>query len=110
MPARVSNIVIEQGANFSNTYFVEDSNNTILNLSGYTGVATLAKHPSSSTKTNFTVSIVASTGSVSIGLTSGKTSSLKPGRYVYDVLLTNSSGIKTRIVEGTALVSAGVCT
>ena len=110
MPARVSNIVIEQGASFTNTYFVEDSNNTVLNLGGYTGTATLAKHPSSSTKVNFNVNIVGSTGSVSIGLTSGTTASLKPGRYVYDVLLTGSNGAKTRIVEGTALVTAGVST
>jgi len=110
MPARVSNIVIEQGASFTNTYFVEDSNNTVLNLAGYTGTATLAKHPASSSKTSFTVSIVSSTGSVSIGLTSGKTSSLKPGRYVYDVLLTGSDNAKIRIVEGMALVTAGVST
>jgi len=110
MPARVSNIVIEQGASFSNTYFVEDSNNTPLNLTGYTGSATLAKHPASSTKTNFSVTITTGSGSVAIALTSGATSNLKPGRYVYDILLTNSGGLKTRIVEGTALVTAGVCT
>lgn len=110
MPARVSNIVIEQGSSFSNTYFVETSNNTPQNLSGYTGVAKLAKHSGSSSKTNFSVTITGATGSVAIALTSGATSSLKPGRYVYDVLLTNGSGQKTRIVEGTALVTAGVCT
>ncbi len=110
MPARVSNIVIEQGSTFTNTYFVEDSNNTTLNLSGYSGAAKLAKHPTSSSKTDFTVTITASTGSVSIGLTDGKTVSLKPGRYVYDVLLTSSNGTKTKIVEGTALVVAGVTT
>ena len=110
MPARVSNIVIEQGASFTNTYFVEDSNNTPLNLTGYTGSATLAKHSSSSTKTNFSVTITTNSGSIAIGLTSGKTATLKPGRYVYDVLLTNSNGAKTRIVEGTALVTAGVST
>jgi len=109
MSARVSNIVIEQGANFTNTYFVEDSNNTPLNLTGYTGAAQLAKHPASSTKTSFSMTITAATGSVAIALTSGATSSLKPGRYVYDVLLTSGS-TKTRIVEGTALVIAGVTT
>lgn len=110
MSARVSNIVIEQGASFTNTYFVENSNNTPLNLAGYTGAAKLAKHPASSTKTPFTVTITSSTGVVSIGLTPGATGSLKPGRYVYDVLLTDGTGAKTRIVEGTALVIAGVTT
>lgn len=110
MPARVSNIVIEQGASFSNTYFVEDSNNTPLNLSGHTAIAKLAKHPASSIKTNFNVTISTNSGSVSIALTSGITSNLKPGRYVYDVLLTDSVGSRIRIVEGTALVTAGVST
>lgn len=110
MPARVSNIVIEQGANFSATYLLENTNNTALNLSGYSGVAKLAKHPASSNKTNFTVSIISSSGAVSIALTSGATSSLKPGRYVYDVLLTDTGGNKTRVVEGTATVVAGVST
>ena len=110
MTARVVNIVIDQGADFNNTYFVEDSNNTPQNLSGYTGVAKLSKHPSSSTKRNFSVSIVGFTGRVSIALTSGVTSSIKPGRYVYDIILTDATNTKTRIVEGTALVTAGVCT
>jgi len=110
MSARVSNIVIEQGANFATTYLLENSNNSPMNLSGYSGVAKLAKHPASSNKTNFLVSITSGSGSVSIAMTSGTTSTLKPGRYLYDVLLTDGSGKKTRVVEGTATVVAGVCT
>jgi hypothetical protein len=37
-------------------------------------------------------------------------SGIKPGKYVYDVLLTDGLGIKTRVVEGTATVTAGVST
>lgn len=111
MSVRVVNISIEQGANFSNTYLLEDDvTNSVKNLAGYSAVAKIAKHPASSNKTTFTTSIISSTGSVGIALTSGQTSALKPGRYVYDVLLTDSMGRKTRIVEGTAIVSAGVCT
>lgn len=110
MASRVVNIVIEQGTNFNNTYLVENSNNSPQNLTGYTGVAKISKHPGSATKTNFSVNIVGSSGIVSIALTSGATTSLKPGRYVYDVVLSDASNVKTRIVEGTALVTAGVCT
>ena len=35
------------------------------------------------------------------------TSSIKPGRYVYDLRLTASGGARTRIVEGSALVREG---
>ena len=58
--------------------------------------------------TTFTSSVVNSqTGQIRISLGSSITSSLKPGRYVYDVLLTNNSST-TRVVEGMALVREGV--
>ena len=111
MSVRVVNISIEQGANFNNTFLLEDDvTNSVKNLAGYSAVAKIAKHPASSNKVQFSTTIVSSVGSVGIALTSGQTSALKPGRYVYDVLLTDGSGRKTRVVEGTAIVSAGVCT
>jgi len=111
MSVRVVNIQIQQGANFSANFILEDAiTNSITNLVGYTVAAKLAKHPGSSTKTNFTTTITTSVGTVGIALTSGKTSELKPGRYVYDVLLTDSFQVKTRVIEGSVIVSAGVCT
>ena len=111
MSVRVVNIQIEQGSNFNANYILEDSiSNSVTNLTGYSAIAKIAKHPGSSVKTNFTITITASLGSVGIALTSGKTASLKPGRHVYDVLLTDSFGVKTRVIEGSVIVSAGVCT
>lgn len=111
MSVRVVNISIEQGASFNNVYLLEDdTTNSIKNLAGFTAVAKMAKHPASSNKVSFTTNIISSQGSVGIALTSGQTSVLRPGRYVYDILLTDNSGKKTRVVEGTAIVSAGVCT
>lgn len=111
MSARVVNISIEQGANFEQNFILEDSiTNSQSILTGYTAASKLAKHPASSTKVSFITTITTSSGTVGIALTSGVTSSLKPGRYVYDVLLTDSTGKKTRVIEGSAIVSAGVCT
>jgi hypothetical protein len=111
MSVRVVNIQIQQGANFNANYILEDPiSNSATNLTGYTVVAKLAKHSDSSTKTNFITTITTSTGVVGIALTSGQTTALKPGRHVYDVLLTDSFGMKTRVIEGSATVSAGVCT
>ena len=39
---------------------------------------------------------------------SSLTSELKPGRYVYDLVIVDGSGVKTRAVEGTVLVRGGV--
>jgi len=49
-------------------------------------------------------------GQLKISLGSTTTSALKPGRYSYDVLLTDASSIKTRVVEGSAIVTSGVTT
>ena len=111
MAVRVVNLSIEQGTDFNNTFFLEDPvTNSQTNLAGTSAVAKLAKHQGSSTKTSFSVTITETTGTIGIALSSGITAGLKPGRYVYDVLLTASDGSKTRVVEGSALVTAGVCT
>ena len=48
-------------------------------------------------------------GELVISLGSSITSTLKPGRYSYDILI--DDGIKKkRVVEGSALVTAGVTT
>jgi len=36
------------------------------------------------------------------------TSLLKEGRYVYDIVITSNSGVKTRVVEGQVTVTPGV--
>lgn len=111
MSVRVVNIQIQQGANFNANYILEDPiSNSSINLTGYTVAAKLAKHSGSSTKINFITSITTSTGVVGIALTNGQTATLKPGRHVYDVLLTDSFGVKSRVIEGSVIVSAGVCT
>jgi hypothetical protein len=72
----------------------------------------MRKWSGSSGVTTFTTSVVnSSSGQIRIGLSSVTTARLKPGRYVYDVLITTTSGVTTttsRVVEGMALVREGV--
>jgi hypothetical protein len=56
------------------------------------------------------VSITGATGEVTISMASSITQTLKPGRYYYDVYLTSSSDVVSRMVEGQALVTAGIST
>lgn len=111
MAAYVSNIVIDVGADFNQSFNLENSANAPLDLTGYTGTAKLKKSAASKTTAgNFTVMFPDRTqGQLKISLGSSITNSLKPGRYVYDVLLSDGS-IKTRVVEGSAIVTAGVTT
>ena len=41
-------------------------------------------------------------------LTDVQTTAIEAGRYVYDLLVTDGSGLKSRVVEGQATVTPGV--
>jgi len=106
----VSNIVINQGSDFSQVFNLADPSNESIDLTDYVFTAQMRKHAGSSVSTNLnpTVVIPSSDGTVRITLTDVQTSALKPGRYVYDILITDPTGIKTRAVEGSAIVREGV--
>ena len=105
----VSNLVINAGSTFSQTFELGNTqDNSPFNLTGYSIAAQLRKHASSSGVTTFTSSIRdAPSGKILVGLASTETINIKPGRYVYDIVVT-SGAIKTRVVEGSALVREGV--
>ena len=105
--AAVHNLYIDQGADFSAEVGVYDDNNDAWNLTGYTGVAKIKKSYSSTTSTDFTVTIVA-TGTVTLKLSATTTAAMSEGRYLYDVVITSPTSKKTRVIEGSALVREGV--
>lgn len=102
-----ANLTIDQGTDYQTSITLTDVDDAIVNLSGYTANAQIRKTYTSSNAVNFTVSLVAATGEVSLSLTDTQTSNIVAGRYVYDVLLTRE-GITTRIVEGIVTVTPGV--
>lgn len=103
-----ANIVVDQGATFNTTINLTDENDAPLNLNGYTGSAQMRKHYTSSNAVNFIVDVAPTTGTVSLSLSANTTISITPGRYVYDVELTDNSGIVSRIVEGIVTVTPNV--
>ena len=107
--AIIANIFIDQGADFSITVDVSDANGNQLNLTGYTAAAQMRKtYESSSVSATFTTSIAAADGQVTLSLTDTVTTALSPGRYVYDLVVTDGSSLSTRVVEGQAIVTPGV--
>jgi hypothetical protein len=106
----VINITIPQGSDFEETFKSTESNGSASNLTGFSGEAKLKKHPTATSSTSFSVTITAGTGLVAIAMTSGVTEGLSPGRYMYDIRLTSSAGAKSRLVEGQAIVTAGIST
>ena len=106
----VSNIVINSGTDFSQNFILDDSsNNSALNLTGYGVSCQMRKYAGSATAYNFQTSIPSpSTGTIQIGLSTSVTSSIRPGRYIYDIVVTSPDNVKTRVIEGMALVREGV--
>ena len=110
MTVYVANIVINGGADFSQPYDLADQNtNSAKDLSGHSVASQMRKHAAAVGVTTFTTTIVnAAAGQIRIGLTTSQTADLKPGRYVYDLMLTAPDNSVTRVIEGMALVREGV--
>ena len=106
-----SNIVINTNEDFSQTFsLASPSDNSSLNLTGYTVSSQMRKYAgSASPAAVFTSTVISpeTDGKVSIGLTSGAVSDLKEGRYVYDIVIEKDS-VKTKVVEGMVIVVQGV--
>ena len=103
--AEVTNIVIEKGTNFEVTFNLFNSDASASSLSGLTTTyARIRKFPSSTNYEEFSKSIMAGTGTITLSLTSDQTNNLSEGRNYFDVVLT-LGGKKTKVIKGTMLVS-----
>lgn len=102
------NIQIDQGIDLNKTIFKSrDVFGNIVDLSNLTGTCTLRKNYTANTGYNFSVILTAG-GDVILSSNSSVTSSIIPGRYVYDVVAKDQSGEVSRIVEGYAHVTPSV--
>jgi len=97
-------IFIDQGTTYTLSLTATDSAGSPINLSGCSISAQLRKSPAASNYTSFSTSITGSTGQFILTLAATASSAISSGKYMYDVELTNSSGIISRIVQGTALI------
>lgn len=103
-----ANLVVDQGTDFSTSIDLLDDDGNVINLAGYTANAQFRKTYSSSNAVTFSTSLQASNGVVTISLTANQTSNVEAGRYVYDVFLTTSGNVKSRIVEGIVTITPRV--
>ncbi len=107
--AALSNIYIDQGSDFQTVISLTDSNGDALNLTGYSALAQIRKtHGSTTIAATFTTALTTDSGQVTLSLADTVTAAMTSGRYVYDVLLTDGSGDKTRVLEGQAILTPGV--
>ena len=112
MSVYVNNITINTGEYFSRDFYLDNIDGTPLDLTGYTAASQMRKHPESVNATvDFNVGFIDRTnGRIRISLTSSKTESIKPGRYVWDIMFTDSAGKKSIVIEGNVLATADIAT
>lgn len=105
------NLSVDQGADFEATIKLYSDADSVLDLTSYGAQAQMRRsYDSTTTSAVFSVNLDnAASGELVLGLTDVQTAALKYGRYVYDVIITNSStGAKTRAAEGIVTVLPGV--
>jgi hypothetical protein len=105
-----SNIVIDQGADYSASIDVTDTDGDAVDLTGHTAAGQIRKTFSSLTKVDFAITFASprTTGTLNLSLTNSQTNAMKAGRYVYDIEITSSAGVKTRVLEGQVEITPGV--
>lgn len=109
MAARNVNLVLEQGVDFQATFTIKNTNNAPLNLTGYTGISSIRKHPTSSNAYPLTLSFIDRlNGKIAVSMGFTATDSIEGGRYVYDVILISPNSYRSRPVQGNVLVTPGV--
>lgn len=103
-------LTIDQGTTFEKTLDLVNNDGAAINVTNYVFSGQIRKsYYSKSKAATFTISVSnAANGNVIISLPATTTSSIKPGRYVYDVKMTDTSNNVTRIVEGIITVTPQV--
>lgn len=103
-------LTIEQGANLTSIVTVNDAQGDAVNLTTYSASSQLRKSYYSSSANTLAATITGNAnGQITLTMTAANTALLTPGRYVYDLVITNSTdNSKTRVIEGTAIVLPSV--
>ena len=116
MAVYTSNLVLSTESDFSQIFTLENAEtNSPTNLTGFTIASSIRKHPAAKKGEGFNATITNATGGkIRLGMSAAKTMELtnsgffRTGRYVYDVVIKDSAGERTKVLEGSVLVNVGV--
>jgi len=93
MAVYVNNISIDSGTNFYRDFYLDDVNGNSLDLTGYTGKSEVRKHSESvGAATTFSLTFVDRlNGRIRLSLSDQQSRKVKPGRYCYDIMFSQSN-------------------
>ena len=112
----VSNLTLTTDSDFSQIFTLENAEtNSPTDLSGFTISSSIRKHPAAKKGEGFEATIINATGGrIRLGMPATKSRKLadtgffRNGRYVYDVVIKDGAGERTKVLEGSVLVNIGV--
>ena len=106
--AATYNITINQNADFRRSFQVKE-NNVILNITGYTFSGRLKSSFNDDAYVDFVASVTdGPAGTFTVDLADTVTATMKPGTWVYDIIMADTNGDKTRLMQGNAFLKQGV--
>jgi len=105
-----TNLVIYKFTDFEQTFVLEDSlSNSAKDLTGFTGTCKMQRTLNLGELTAFNFAFTnRSLGKVRISLTDDQTAEIADGKYFYELVLTDPSGIVERVIEGVVIVKQPV--
>lgn len=103
-------LIVDQGTTFETTLDLVGDDGAAINVAGYLFSGQIRKsYYSSNVTANFLiVPTNNANGNITMTLSAATTANIKPGRYLYDVKMTDTSNTVTRIVEGVITVTPQV--
>lgn len=114
MSAATYDFEIEQGASLIKPIVWKDANGLAVNLTGYTAKMQIRKSVSSPdvllelSTSNGRIDIVSGTGTITLLINAATSAAITWSSGVYDLELTSSGGLVTRLMQGTITVSKEV--
>jgi hypothetical protein len=92
----------DQGSDFSYQIDLNNDDGSPLNVTGYTFKSSIRKsYYSSRVTANLTVTLISAVnGNVQISMNAATTANIKAGRYLYDVKMTDTQSVASRVIEG----------
>ena len=102
------NMTVQRRSDHSIQLVFKDSNNAAIDLTGYTVEAQVWEETRTTKYADFGVTYTdRANGKIDIALTDTQTATFSPNVLKYDVLLTNTNGLKEYYLEGNITMSEG---
>lgn len=110
MPTPYAELTVDQGTTFETSIDLVGDDGAAINIAGYVFQGQIRKsYYSSNVTANLTITTLSNTGgNVLVTLNAATTANIRAGRYLYDVKMTDTENIVTRIVEGVLTVTPQV--